>query len=115
MSPRRLKPGRQRAATRHYAEVSDVLEDDGGSDEVPEVDVGFRGEAPELTLPGAELPEVPAMGVRLDASWELTKGLQIIIIFIIIIIIIITTTTTSHWINHYLLDKYYQILLVVFT
>ena len=111
MSPRRLKPGRQRAATRHYAEVSDVLEDDGGSDEVPEVDVGFRGEAPELTLPGAELPEVPAMGVRLDASWELTKGQQIIIIFIIII----NTTTTSHWINHYLLDKYYQILLVVFT
>ena len=86
--------------------MSDVLEDDGGSDEVPEVDVGFRGETPELTLPEAE---VPAMGVRLDASWELTKGQQIIIIIIIIIII------TSHWINHYLLDKHYQILLVVFT
>lgn len=74
MSSRRLKPGRQTAATRYYDEVSDVLEDDGGSDEVPEVDVGFRGEAPELTLPEAELPEVPAMGVRLDASWELTKA-----------------------------------------
>ena len=48
-----------------------MLDEDGGSDEVVDVDVGFLVDAPEVAL-----PEVlaPAVGGRV-ASWESTKGL----------------------------------------
>ena len=55
--------------TKHYEEVRDVLDEEGGSDEVPDVDVVFRIEAPEVGLPDVVLPELPAAEVRLDKSW----------------------------------------------
>ena len=61
--------------TKHYDEVRDVLDDEGGSEEVPDVDVGFRVDAPEVGLPEVMLPELPVGDVRLDESWESTKGL----------------------------------------
>lgn len=57
-----------------------MLDEEGGSDEVVDVDVGFLVDAPEVGLPEVGLPEVvlpevltPAVGGR--ASWESTKGL----------------------------------------
>lgn len=52
-----------------------MLDEEGGSDEVVDVDVGFLVDAPEVALPEVVLPEVltPAVGGR--ASWESTKGL----------------------------------------
>ena len=39
--------------------MRDVLDDEGGSGEVPDVDVGFRVEALEVGLPEVVLAEVP--------------------------------------------------------
>lgn len=47
--------------------MRDVLDDEGGSEEVPDVEVGFRVETPEVGLPEVVLPEVPPPGVR-DAT-----------------------------------------------
>lgn len=52
----------------YYDEVRDVLDDEGGSEEVPDVDAGFRAVVPDVGLPEAALPEVLAADVRLDAS-----------------------------------------------
>lgn len=56
----------------YYDEVRDVLDEEGGSDEVVDVDAGFLVEAPVVVL-----PEVlaPAVGEQAAASWESTKGL----------------------------------------
>lgn len=61
--------------TTYYEEARDVLEDEGGSEEVPDVDVGFRLEAPDVGLLEVVLVEVLAPDVRVVASWESTKGL----------------------------------------
>lgn len=47
--------------------MRDVLDDEGGSEEVPDVEVGFRVETPEVGLPEVVFPEVPPPGVR-DAT-----------------------------------------------
>lgn len=60
--------------TTYYDEVRDVLDDEGGSEEVPDVEVGFRVETPEVGLPEVVLPEVPPPGVRDATSWESKKG-----------------------------------------
>lgn len=59
--------------TTYYEEVRDVLDEEGGSDEVVDVDVGFLVDAPEVVLPEVLLPA--AVAVRDAASWESTKGL----------------------------------------
>lgn len=60
--------------TTYYDEVRDVLDDEGGSEEVPDVEVGFRVETPEVGLPEVVFPEVPPPGVRDATSWESKKG-----------------------------------------
>lgn len=60
--------------TTYYDEVRDVLDDEGGSEEVPDVEVGFRVETPEVGLPEVVLPEVPPPGDRDATSWESKKG-----------------------------------------
>lgn len=63
--------------TTYYDEVRDVLDDEGGSEEVPDVEVGFRAETPEVGLPEVVLPEVPPPEVRDATSWESKKGASV--------------------------------------
>lgn len=65
--------------TTYYDEVRDVLDEEGGSDEVVDVDAGFFVEALVVVLPEVVLPEVlaPPEGERAAASWESTKGLHV--------------------------------------
>lgn len=62
-----MRTTRVTTLTTYYDEVRDVLDDEGGSEEVPDVEVGFRVETPEVGLPEVVLPEVPPPGVR-DAT-----------------------------------------------
>jgi len=56
--------------TTYYDEVRDVLDEEGGSDEVVDVDAGFFVEALVVVLPEVVLPEVlaPPEGERAAAS-----------------------------------------------
>ena len=60
--------------TTYYDEVRDVLDEEGGSDEVVDVDAGFLVEALVVVLPEVLAPPV---GERAAASWESTKGLHV--------------------------------------
>lgn len=60
--------------TTYYDEVRDVLDEEGGSDEVVDVDAGFFVEALVVALP--EVLAAP-VGDRAVASWGSTKGLQV--------------------------------------
>ena len=51
-----------------------MLDEEGGSDEVVDVDAGFFVEAPVVALPEVLAPPV---GERAAASWESTKGLHV--------------------------------------
>ena len=51
--------------TTYYEEVREVLDDEGCSDEVPDVDAGFREEA--------GLPGLPVTELRAAVSWK-SKG-----------------------------------------
>ena len=62
-----MRTRRVTTLTTYYDEVRDVLDDEGGSEEGPDVEVGFRVETPEVGLPEVVLPEVPPPGVR-DAT-----------------------------------------------
>lgn len=58
----------------YYDEVRDVLDEEGGSDEVVDVDAGFFVEALVVVLPEVLAPPV---GERALTSWESTKGLHV--------------------------------------
>ena len=60
--------------TTYYDEVRDVLDEEGGSDEVVDVEAGFFVEALVVVLP--EVLAAP-VGERAVASWESTKGLHV--------------------------------------
>lgn len=60
--------------TTYYDEVRDVLDEEGGSDEVVDVDAGFFVGPLVVAIP--EVLAAP-VGERAVASWESTKGLHV--------------------------------------